>query len=240
MSPPLTLLDFPRSPYEGWDSLSPFVLKAIRALRFARLPFTHEHVPLLAVPFKTPRGQLPVLRVGDEVLADSSAILERIDGVLAPGVLSARLDTRARAEAWLWEDYADSTLYPFVLAARWHDDASWARMKPAMFGGVPLPLRAGLASFVRHGILSRLVTSDFTRAGIGDCFARLEKVLDGLEARAPQSGFWVGATLSVADLALFGQLHTLRSPVSQASVAKLAARRTLSAYLDRVGAATVV
>lgn len=239
MVPTLTLLDFPPSPIEGWDSLSPFVLKVVRALRFAKLAFAHEHVPLTSLPLKTPRGQLPVLHIGSEVLADSSAILSRIDDTLAPGVFTASLDARARAEAWLWEEFADTTLYPYALAARWHDDVNWKNLRPVMFGAVPVALRAGLAAFVRRGIKSRLFASDYTRAGLADCYARMEKVLDGLEARAPAHGYWLGDTLSVADLSLFAQLHTLRCPITPASASTVAARQTLSAYLDRVGAATV-
>jgi glutathione S-transferase len=236
--PALTLLDFPPSPVEGWDSLSPFVIKVVRALRYAKLPFQHEHLPILSLPFKAPRGQLPVLQVDGEVITDSTSMLERIDSTLAPGVFTAQLDARGRAEAWLWEEFADATLYPFALASRWEEDATWQRLKPAMFGSVPAPLRAGLAAFVRRGIRSRLVASDYTRAGLADCQARFDRVLDGLELRAPLTGFWVGA-LSVADVALFGQLHTMRAPFTPSTAAKIAARPALSAYLDRVGAATV-
>lgn len=239
MTRSLTLLDFPPSPHEGWESMSPFVLKVVRALRFAKLAFEHVHLPLLSLPGKTPRGQLPVLKIGDEVLADSSAILLRIDTDLARGSLSAGLDARANAEAWLWEEFADATLYPFALAARWVDDDHWARYYPAMFGGVPALLRAGIATFVRRGTKRRLHEADFTRAGLADCYGRLERVLDGLEARAPASGFWVGDALSVADLSLFGQLHTIRADFSPACAAQIAERKTLSAYLDRVGAATL-
>ncbi|HEX5656777.1 MAG TPA: glutathione S-transferase family protein [Polyangiales bacterium] len=239
MSPPLTLLDFPPSPLEGWDSLSPFVLKVVRALRFAKLPFTQQHLPLISLPLKTPRGQLPVLHIGEHVLADSSAILQRIEGELAPGVFTAQLDARARSEAWLWEELADSALYPYALASRWEDEASWRRLRPAMFGAVPVALRAALASFVRRGIKANLVARDFTRSGLADCFARLDKVLDGLDARAPAQGFWMGDALSVADLGLFAQLHTLRAPFTPEVAAKVAQRATLSAYLDRVDAATV-
>jgi glutathione S-transferase len=130
-------------------------------------------------------------------------------------------------------------LYSFVLAARWQDDANWKKLKPAMFGTVPFALRAALAAFVRRGITSSLVARDFTRTGLPDCYARLEKVLDGLEARAPQAGFWVNEALSVADVGLFAQLHTLRAPFTPAVAAKIAARSRLSAYLDRVDAATV-
>jgi glutathione S-transferase len=194
---------------------------------------------LLKLPTGTPHGQLPVLKLGDEVLSDSTRILERIDRELAPGVFSARLDERARAEAWLWEELADTALYPLPLTARWADGANWPRFRPLMFGAVPAPLRAALASYVRRGIKQSLLARDFTRTGLEDCYARMERTLDQLEARAPERGFWVADSLSVADLGLFGQLHSLRAPFTPNTAQRVAARKRLSAYLDRVDAATV-
>ena len=43
---------------------------------------------------------------------------------------------------------------------------------------------------------------------------------------------------SVADLGIFGQLHGLRAALTRPQAEAIAARRRLSAYLDRVDAAT--
>ncbi|HEY6880531.1 MAG TPA: glutathione S-transferase family protein [Polyangiales bacterium] len=236
--PNLVLLDFPASKLEGWESLSPFVLKIIRALRYAGLPFQHEHLPLIRVPTSTPHGQLPVLHLDGEVLADSTNILLRIERELAPGVFSRGLDARAQGEAWLWEEFADTSLYAFALSARWYKEENWQRLKPAMFGSAPALLRGVGASWVRRGILNSLRARDFTRAGLEACYARMRRTFDDLEARTPRTGFWVGETLSVADVSLFAQLHTLRAPFSPDVAEELAARKNLSAYLDRVDAAT--
>jgi glutathione S-transferase len=66
----------------------------------------------------------------------------------------------------------------------------------------------------------------------------LFRVLDHLEARAPERGFWLGDKPTVADLGLFAQLHALRLPETAFRAADVAKRTRLSAWLDRVDAAT--
>ncbi len=48
----------------------------------------------------------------------------------------------------------------------------------------------------------------------------------------------MGAELSVADVALFGQLHSLRTELTVWQRGQVAARPRLTAYLDRVDQAT--
>src|SRR4051812_10914348 len=118
----LTLYDFPADPgVEGWVSFSPFVLEVARALNLAKLPFKHERIDIMQLNKLNTVGQLPVLGIGDEKIADSTRILKRIEQ-LAPGSLTGGLDARGTAEAWLWEEFADVALYPHVLFTRWFDD----------------------------------------------------------------------------------------------------------------------
>jgi glutathione S-transferase len=64
------------------------------------------------------------------------------------------------------------------------------------------------------------------------------RVLDQLEARAPETGFWMGEQPSVADVGLFAHLHSLRLPQTPFRAADIAQRARLSRWLDRVDAAT--
>src|SRR5690349_19576014 len=81
-------------------------------------------------------------------LPDSTNILRRIER-LAPGSMTGGLDKRALAEAWLWEEFADTALYPYVLATRWADDRGWPVPKAAFFGSIPAPVRSFVAAMVR-------------------------------------------------------------------------------------------
>ncbi len=234
----LTLCDFPaKTGLEGWSSFSPFVLQIDRALRLAKLPYERHYVDMTKLKRLNPLGQLPVLVIDDENVADSTRILHRIEA-LAPGSMTGGLDARGRAEAWLWEELGDTALYPYVLAVRWADDRGWPVPRTAFFGALPAPIRGLVANAVRRGTIKKLVGRDFLRGGLEACYERLDRVLDDLDARAPDDGFWLGARPSVADLGLFAHLHSLRMPTVPHGAERVATRARLARYLDRVDAAT--
>jgi glutathione S-transferase len=87
-------------------------------------------------------------------------------------------------------------------------------------------------------VVKGLVARDVWRAGPEACWKRFQVLLDQLDARAPEHGFWLSGPLSVADLALFGQLHSLRTPLTPWQAGEVARRLKLSAWLDRVDSAT--
>ena len=160
------------------------------------------------------------------------------DGPLAPGSMTGGLDARGVAEAWLWEEFAETSLYPYVLATRWVDDRGWPVPREHFFGAMPAPLRAFVPGIVRRGIKKKLVERDFTRAGLDACYVRMRRVLDSLDARAPEDGFWLGPKATVADIGLFAHLHSLRLPLTPWQAEEVARRKKLTRYLDRVDAAT--
>jgi glutathione S-transferase len=236
--PKLVLCDFPATTgVDGWSSFSPFVLQVERALRLAKLPFEMRQVNVTKIKQLNPTGQLPVLLVDEERVPDSTQIMHRIEA-LAPGSLTAGLDERQRAEAWLWEEFADTALYPYVLTTRWADDRGWPVPRNAFFGSIPWPVRSAVAPMVRRETIAKLIGRDFLRGGLDACYARMRRVLDELDGRAPGVGFWIGERPTVADVGLFAQLHSLRLPLLPWQAEEVARRKRLSAYLDRVDAAT--
>ena len=170
---------------------------------------------------------MPVLLVDGEPVADSTEILRRIVA-LRPGALADR--RRGMAV----EEFADTALNNFVVAARWADEANWPVTRDAYFGRMPSldsRDRAGAAAQARR---RHLVARDLWRAGADRCWARFDALLDELDARAPERGWWCGPALSVADVALFGQLHSLRTPLTASQARRWRVVQRLSAWLDRV------
>ncbi len=214
----------------GIESFSPFCLKVHRALRLAGLPYERRHG---ARPDSwrahNPTGQVPVLLVDGRPVRDSTEILRWL---VAEGRLAAT------PESWLWEELADTSLNGFVVASRWADADNWPRTKESFFGSMPAPLKLLIPGLIRRGVLRSLVARDVWRAGPEACWARLDALLDALDARAPAAGTgWVGPW-TVADVALFGQLRSLDTPLTPRQAEALRARRNLSAWIDGVDAAT--
>ena len=237
-TPKLTLCELSPSTLPEVESYSPFCIKVHRALRASGLTYERrlasrpdEHKSL------NPTGQVPVLVVDGEAVSDSTAILARIE-TLGGRRLAADGDEARRAEAWLWEELADTALNGFVVAARWADDRNWPLVRDAYFGQAPWFVRALIAPRVRAKVMGVLVARDVWRRGADACWARFATVLDQLEWRAPSRGFWLGEALSVADLGIFAQLHSLRTALTPRQRDMLVERTQLSAYLDRVDRAT--
>lgn len=237
-TPALTLCELADAGIPGLESLSPFCLKAHRALRLAGLRYARRHGAQPASHRAlNPLAQVPVLLVDDRPVADSTEILRVVDG-LSGGALLRGLDPRTRAEAWCWEELGDTALNGFLVAARWADDDNWPAVKAAYFAGMPAPVRAVVPAVLRRNVIRALRARDVWRAGAAACWRRFDALLDDLDARAPAEGFWMGPRVTVADLGLFAQLHGLRTDLTPAQRAVIARRARLSAWLDRVDAAT--
>jgi glutathione S-transferase len=226
-TPTLVLCELEDPGLRDLESWSPFCLKAHRALKRAGLKYERRHGMPSSHRRYNPTGQVPVLLVDGEPVPDSTAILRRI--------LELRPDAfGAEPEAWLWEELADTSLSGFLVAARWADDRNWPATRKAYFGKAPALVRALIVPRLRARLIGRLVARDVWRAGPEACWRRFSTLLDQLELRAPEHDFWCGQRLSVADLGLFAQLHSLRTPLTPAQADEVARRKRLSAWLDRV------
>ena len=237
--PSLVLCELGKTDIPGLESYSPFCLKVHRALALAKLTYASRHASNPAAYAKlNPAKQVPVLLVDGEPIADSSRIVAKL-AELAPGALERGLDVRAHGEAFLWEEFADTVLSGFVVAARWADDDNWAAVSRAYFEGMPWPVRKLVVPRLRARVVGTLRARDVTTHGMAECWARFERTLDALEARAPsRESFWLGTDPTFADVSLFAQLRSLATPLTPRQKASIEARARLSAYVARVDSAT--
>jgi glutathione S-transferase len=233
----LVLCEFPETGVPGLESYSPFCTKVARTLRAAGLHYVSRRA---ADPgsFRglNPTGQVPILLVDDQPIFDSTRIVAKIKE-LAPDAFPDE-SPRAGAETLLWEELADTHLNGFLVAARWADDRNWPRVRDAYFAGAPWLVRALVAPRVRARVIRALCARDVWRAGPDACWTGFAATLDALEARAPDAGFWLGSTLTTADIALFAQVHAHRTELTPWQGREVELHPRLTRWLDRVDAAT--
>lgn len=233
--PPLVVCELGDSGIPQVESYSPFCLKVHRALKYLGLPYERRHGMPGAFKKHFRTGQVPVLLIGEEAVGDSTDIIRRVQEVT--GRTFPALDAKLAAEALLWEELADTALAGFVIASRFADERNWPGWRDVVLKALPGPLRGLIGSRVRKQLVSKLVARDVWRAGPEVCWRRFGEQLDALEARAPESGYWLG-TFSVADIGIFSMLQSLRLDITPWQRGEIAKRVRLSRYLDRVDEAT--
>ena len=85
--------------------LCPFVQRAVIVLREKQIEFDLEYIDLDAPPAwfqkSSPLGKVPILRVEDEVLFESSVILDYLDDVYSPRMHPRDPLHKARHKAWI-------------------------------------------------------------------------------------------------------------------------------------------
>ena len=152
--------------------------------------------------------QVPVLRDGAEVIADSSAIAVYLDGQgKAPPLIPA--DPLERARVLLLEDWADTTLAAGVRLALWQAASQDGVLRGALLPeATPGPLRSLLGAF--PGELLSSLGEVISRDGR----QQLQTSLEQLAMLVDSQPFLVGDQLSLADLAVAAQLYLLRFPAS--------------------------
>ena len=152
--------------------------------------------------------KLPVLVDKETVIADSSAIIRYLDSQnKEPALIPS--DPKQATQAYLIEDWADTTLANAVQAALLNSAAIDPELREALIPEAwPTPFKEiikGLPNKLASG-----VTEMFSSGQQNDLIASLEQIAKLIE----KNDFLVGEQISVADLAVAAQLSLLRFPDS--------------------------
>ncbi len=230
----LVLCEFGPDAY-GLESISPFCLKAHRALKFHQLKYSRLHAMR---PGEHKRynevGKVPILLVDGVPIPDSTHILRKLEFISDKSLLPK--NSKLSAEAWIWEEYADQTLGPFVMAARWYDDRNWKIFSEETFQNMPRILQIFLPNIIRNKIMKKNSHFECVSRGMEHCWAEFQRHLEYLEELAPEDNYWLGETVTVADIGLFSMLHSLQTEMSAWQMDSINKHNKLRAWLDRVNA----
>ena len=221
--------------------LSPFVEKVVRALQIKDVPF--ELVPLKSPAdfrrWNPQTGKMPVLEIDGERFIDSTFIVRVIDErAPAPPLFSSDPDTASRQR--FIEDWADESLYWYVLALRWVDENAAATLEQVA-ASLPVPalLRTVLKPILRRQIRSIAVAQGMVRLPPHMILEELDRRFGELEVMLGNAPFFFSERPGAADVAIFGQLSTLRSGPTPQGTTLLDRHPRLYDHYRRVEDATV-
>jgi glutathione S-transferase len=203
---------------------TPFTEKCRRGLAFKGLDYEF-HVssgPEDVRRWSPVTGLLPVLKVDDELVSDSTNILLRLDAIRPePALLSP--DPFIAAQQKSLEDWADESFLWYwqewfrlereLAAPR---AGTWSRLR-RRFGGQPDEERRRAQTEVGRGLADRL---------------------DDLVKFLGSNPFFYADRPSLADLTVYAMLATVQDGSIPGAAQRLAERPTLVAYLQRVAELT--
>lgn len=219
---------------------TPFAIKVERILRYKRLEFAVEEVGWLerasTLPALSKSGKLPVLDYDGERIEDSTAMAYFLEERHPePRLIPA--DPFQRAQMHMVEEWADEVLYFYGLYGA--VKLGGALTIPHLLRKLPADLEGAVETAVR-GYLEEILD----RQGVGrypaeKLMADLTRSLDALEALIARQGFAAGSVLTLADLALWGQLRRyFLSGTHPRLEGEVRVRKALADWVDRVEVAS--
>jgi glutathione S-transferase len=219
--------------------ISPFVEKVLRTLELKKLPYQLQasvSPGLLEQVGPNPK-KVPVVRIGDAWVYDSTFILRELDRIEpAPPLFSAE-PVAAAAQRRL-EDWADEALYFCVYAIRWSDEhAAETRDELARL----LRPKGPRPEF--DTVITALLRERPRVQGMGllpyDVLLRETAFrLDDLVLTLGDRPFFHGDQPGAADMAIYGQLSTSLSDATPDLAALVTERAPLTEFMARVEALT--
>jgi len=219
-------------------SLSPFVEKVKCALALKKLSYKR-------VPIRSPgdlkrwnpqTGKMPVLKIDNEKIYDSTFILQYLDKRHPePPLLSQ--DPTVAAQQRLLEDWADESLYWYGMALRWCEK-NRAATTAQITGDLPAFIRTVAALVLPRQIIAQTAAQGLGRLPYNVLMRELAARLDDLVLLLGKRPFFFADRVSAADLSIHGQFTMLRSGPTPEAAAALAERPVLTDWSKRVDEAT--
>ncbi len=217
-------------PYFGLPDASPFVMKAMMLLKLAGLEYREDRGGLR----RAPKGKLPYLDDAGTIVADSTLIRFHLEEKYGTD-LDAGLDPAQRATAWAVEKMCEEHLYWAVVAARWLDDANFAKGPAGFFEVVPWPLRPIVERLVRRKVAAAAWAQGLARHTPADRDRLAIRDIDALAALLGEKPFLTGEHPCAADATVFSSVAHLLTPTFDTPLLEPTRMHpNLVAYRDRM------
>ncbi|MGK2741993.1 glutathione S-transferase family protein [Tepidicaulis sp. LMO-SS28] len=216
----------------GVPDPSAFVVKLETALRLAGVPYRRHS---LDDPSKGPKGKLPYITCGEEIVADSTLIMDWLKE--RRGIdLDWHLTPEQRAQSHALQRMIEERLYWALTYTRWCEPANEWLEKDLFFGGIPQPLRFFIYRSVLKQTKATLAAHGIGRHSGEEIYRLAIRDIDAIAATLGEKPFLFGERVSLADATAFGILVNIigipdiKSPLIDA----MREHENLIAYTDRM------
>ncbi|MDX1496554.1 MAG: glutathione S-transferase family protein [Salinisphaeraceae bacterium] len=219
-----------------WE-ISPFCQKVARALRYKGLEYsTVDYNGLLGTKVMrlSKVGKVPVLEVDGERIQDSTRIVRWLDEHYPKPALYPS-SAKQRALVDLWEDWSDELLYWYEVHFRANDPKALKEAVRLSCVGRPAAERVAVQATLKLTLNAQLKSQGLGRMSKEDIRSSFLGLLDRVETSLQPSGWLVGKSMTVADIAVGSQFLEVER-TSDSMRPELWKRPKLAAMLERIKA----
>lgn len=191
-----------------WE-ISPFCQKVARMLKFKGIEYeTISYNGLLAAKVSklSKVGKVPVLDINGLRLQDSTRIARYLDEVFPDRPLLYPSDPIQKAYVELWEDWADELLYFYEVHFRANDPEALEEIVRISSLGRPTYERVIMKPILKNALQHQINMQGTGRMAKADIEAEFRRHLDRIELVLGQTGWLVGESKTIADIAVGSQL----------------------------------
>jgi|SRR5215470_20150489 len=226
----ITLYSF--GPAFGLPDPSPFVTKAEMLLKLGGQPYRTDTGGFR----KAPKGKLPYIDDGGEIIADSTFIrwhLEKKYGI----DFDRGLNAEQRAVAWAFEKMLEDNLYWVMVIERWVPEGNFTRGPRTFFRAVPAPMRGLVTGMIRRKVRNIAKAQGMGRHRSDELTALGVRAVDSVAAWLGDKPFFMGNEPVGVDATVFAFTAGVLCPVFDSHVRTAAERHAnLKRYVGRVTA----
>lgn len=216
--------------------VSPFVTKVVNYMKMTEIPFEYVNQDLARIDIDTPYGKLPIIEDDDEIIADSTRIIQHLKAKYGDK-LDENADARELAQMMAFNRLIDEHLYwTAVIQPRWRETENWERHVRIFAGGehVPEKIRTFTDDF-RHRMLTEFMLGGWGRMAADAIYARAREDVDALADQLGDRPFLMGYAPRSIDAGVASILrHIIEAPFVFDTKDYAAAKPNLTAYLVRM------
>lgn len=192
-------------PAFGLPNASPFCLKVETYLRMVKLEYKNYYT---GNPKKTPTGKFPALRDGNNLIADSSLIIDYLKKHYGDP-LDQHLTAFEKAQMLALQRMLEEHTYWGGVYLRWIHPQGWQMTKQAFFSKLPFLLRLTIPRVVRKSMRQQIKGQGLGRLTEQQIMSRCKKDITALADFLNDKPFIMGDKPTSIDACVYGLLANI-------------------------------
>ncbi len=172
----------------GVPNFSPFCMKATILLKMADINYDEV---IISDPSKAPKGKLPYIADGDNIIADSALIKSYLEETYKVD-FDAGLNSEQKAISHAFARMIEERFYWVIVHSRWIDEKNWPSIKEFWFSSMPPIVRNIIPIIAQKQVRARIKAHGLGAHEVSDIYAFGAQDLSAMSAQLGDKDFMFG------------------------------------------------